>query len=192
MATLSFHFQWNILLILSGKVGITLDCDWKEPITTRAYDRYAAERALQFKLGWFANPVFGNGDYPAVMKQVVAQKSRAENRNVSRLPEFTESEKIMNKGTVILFDFFLKWTENQLGWWGLQPARVIFDRKFYSDRTITHEAFWIYFNFTHKRYISFHWRPHLICQWYFNDLCYCWKIRPGKLPIFLLFIFHQS
>ena len=42
------------------------------------------------------------------MKQVVAQKSRAENRNVSRLPEFTESEKIMNKGTVILFDFFSK------------------------------------------------------------------------------------
>ena len=32
------------------------------------------------------------------MKQAVGRKSRAENRTVSRLPEFTEAEKIMNKG----------------------------------------------------------------------------------------------
>ena len=63
-------------------------------------DRYAAERALQFKLGWFANPIFGNGDYPAVMKQVVAKKSATEGRNVSRLPAFTDEEIRMNKGTV--------------------------------------------------------------------------------------------
>ena len=62
-------------------------------------DRYAAERALQFKLGWFANPIFGNGDYPAVMKQVVAKKSATEGRNVSRLPAFTDEEIRMNKGT---------------------------------------------------------------------------------------------
>ena len=36
------------------------------------------------------------------MKQAVGRKSRAENRNVSRLPEFTEAEKIMNKGRHIL------------------------------------------------------------------------------------------
>ena len=84
--------------ITQGQVGITLDCDWKEPATTHAMDRYAAERALQFKLGWFANPIFGNGDYPAVMKQVVAKKSAVEGRTESRLPEFTDAEKIMNKG----------------------------------------------------------------------------------------------
>ena len=81
-----------------GQVGITLDCDWKEPVTTGALDRYAAERALQFKLGWFANPIFGNGDYPSVMKQVVARKSREQNFTESRLPAFTDEEKIANKG----------------------------------------------------------------------------------------------
>ncbi|KAL3857463.1 hypothetical protein ACJMK2_012133 [Sinanodonta woodiana] len=86
-----------------GKVGITIDCDWKQPETSSALDRYAAERALQFKLGWFANPIFGNGDYPSVMKQFVARKSREQGLDKSRLPEFTAEEKLMNKGAA---DFF--------------------------------------------------------------------------------------
>ncbi|KAJ8315740.1 hypothetical protein KUTeg_007890 [Tegillarca granosa] len=60
----------------NGKVGITLDCDWKEPLTDNALDRYAAERSLKFKLGWFADPIFGNGDYPSVMKRYIARKSK--------------------------------------------------------------------------------------------------------------------
>lgn len=79
-------------------MGITLDCDWKEPITTDNMDRYAAERALQFKLGWFANPIYGNGDYPAVMRSTVDRKSQQEGRTESRLPRFTEEEKRMNRG----------------------------------------------------------------------------------------------
>ena len=106
--------------LISGKVGITLDCDWKEPITSRSLDRYAAERALQFKLGWFANPIFGNGDYPAVVKQTVGMKSRAENRNVSRLPEFTESEKIMNKG--IIFSKYIILSTKIRGYWGINKS----------------------------------------------------------------------
>jgi len=85
-------------MFCAGKVGITLDCDWKHPITSDSMDRYAAERALQFKLGWFANPIFGNGDYPAVMRYMVDKKSKAEGRNESRLPRFTEEEIKMNSG----------------------------------------------------------------------------------------------
>jgi lactase-phlorizin hydrolase len=61
-------------------------------------DRYAAERALQFKLGWFANPIYGNGDYPAVMRHVVDKRSREEGKSKSRLPVFTEEEIKMNSG----------------------------------------------------------------------------------------------
>jgi len=53
---------------------------------------------LQFKLGWFANPIYGNGDYPAVMKYAVGKKSRQEGLNESRLPQFTEEEIRMNRG----------------------------------------------------------------------------------------------
>jgi beta-glucosidase len=48
-----------------GKISITLDSDWKEPLNSNnPSDVTAAERAMQFKLGWFANPIYVNGDYP--------------------------------------------------------------------------------------------------------------------------------
>lgn len=55
---------------------------------------------MQFKLGWFANAVYVDGDYPQVMKDQVARKSQQEGRNTSRLPEFTEEEKARNVGEV--------------------------------------------------------------------------------------------
>jgi lactase-phlorizin hydrolase len=87
-----------------GRISITLNSDWKEPLDpNNATDVEAAERAMEFKLGWFANPIYVNGDYPEVMKQKVAEKSLAEGRNQSRLPEFTAEEKAQIVGT---HDFF--------------------------------------------------------------------------------------
>ncbi len=83
-----------------GRISITLDSGWEEPYTDSAEDIEAAERANQFKLGWFANPIFVNGDYPQVMKDQVARKSQLEGRNTSRLPEFTEAEKARIVGKV--------------------------------------------------------------------------------------------
>lgn len=85
------------------KVGITLDSPWFEPRHDNAEDRAAAERALQFHLGIYANPIFVNGDYPEIVKTLVAQKSRAGGLRKSRLPSFTQAEKAMIKGT---HDFF--------------------------------------------------------------------------------------
>lgn len=51
-------------------------------------------------MGWFANPVFIDGDYPQVMKDNIALKSEQEGRNTSRLPEFTEAEKARIVGNV--------------------------------------------------------------------------------------------
>eukprot|EP00105_Crassostrea_gigas_P000747 XP_011412672.1 PREDICTED: lactase-like protein [Crassostrea gigas] len=51
--------------------------------------------------GWFLNPVM-KGDYPAIMKEQVDRKSRAQGYKESRLPEFSATEKDYIKGT---YDF---------------------------------------------------------------------------------------
>ncbi|XP_055890718.1 lactase/phlorizin hydrolase-like isoform X2 [Biomphalaria glabrata] len=76
-----------------GEIGITLNCDWFEPRDPISLsDISAAERRLQFWMGWFAHPIVVNGDYPDVMKTYVRNASLEEGLPVSRLPEFTPSE----------------------------------------------------------------------------------------------------
>lgn len=80
-----------------GRIGITLNCDWREPKPSDDAQEFqknqeAAERALLFNLGWFADPVYF-GDYPEIMKQRVGD----------RLPRFTDEEKKLLKGSS---DFF--------------------------------------------------------------------------------------
>lgn len=54
-----------------GLVGISLTADWGEPVdVTNQKDIEAAERYIQFYLGWFATPLF-SGDYPQVMKDYI-------------------------------------------------------------------------------------------------------------------------
>lgn len=50
---------------------------------------------------WWMTPIV-EGDYPELIKSVVAANSQEEGLSISRLPEFTEDEKAMMKGT---FDF---------------------------------------------------------------------------------------
>ncbi|XP_064605858.1 lactase/phlorizin hydrolase-like [Liolophura sinensis] len=84
----------------NGKVSITLNCDYKQPYNPEdPNDLEASERQLQFMLGWYAHPIFVNGDYPDIMKYYVAKKSMG----LSRLPVFTEEEKRQIKGT---YDYF--------------------------------------------------------------------------------------
>ncbi|CAK4576247.1 unnamed protein product [Aphanomyces euteiches] len=80
-----------------GLIGITLNCDFREPKPTSDAAAYkknqeAAERALLMDLGWFADPVYF-GDYPEVMKK----------RLGNRLPRFTDEESKLLKGSN---DFF--------------------------------------------------------------------------------------
>jgi len=53
---------------------------------------------MQWKLGWFANPVFNGGDYPQMMKEKIYENSMAAGLTQSRLPSFTEAEKAMLNG----------------------------------------------------------------------------------------------
>ncbi|XP_077982925.1 cytosolic beta-glucosidase-like [Glandiceps talaboti] len=82
-----------------GKCGITLNCSWGVPGTDSDDDKAAAERYMQFGFGWFAHPIFINGDYPEIMKEQILKKSTMQGLTASRLPEFTEEEKQLIKGT---------------------------------------------------------------------------------------------
>ncbi len=44
-------------------------------------------------MGWFSDPIYSKqGDYPEIMKTAVAENSKMEGRNRSRLPSFTAEE----------------------------------------------------------------------------------------------------
>lgn len=75
-----------------GRIGITNNADWREPASDLPADRDAAQRALEFFLGWFADPVY-HGDYPSCMRERVAD----------RLPHFTEEDRELIRGSS---DFF--------------------------------------------------------------------------------------
>ncbi|MDZ7377170.1 MAG: GH1 family beta-glucosidase [candidate division KSB1 bacterium] len=76
----------------NGKISLALNCDWREPLTDSPEDKAAAQRALEFYLGWFADPIF-LGDYPESMKKNLGQ----------RLPSFSETEQSLVHGSA---DFF--------------------------------------------------------------------------------------
>ncbi|XP_065606571.1 lactase/phlorizin hydrolase [Cyrtonyx montezumae] len=87
-----------------GKVGLVLNSDWAEPMTpANSEDVEASERYLQFMLGWFAHPVFVNGDYPDILKAQIQEVNHQCSTTVAQLPVFTEEEKTWVKGTA---DFF--------------------------------------------------------------------------------------
>jgi beta-glucosidase len=71
-----------------GRIGISNNCDWREPYSDSEADRQAAQRAVEFFLGWFADPVF-LGDYPAVMRERLGE----------RLPAFSPEDAKMIKGS---------------------------------------------------------------------------------------------
>ncbi len=75
-----------------GQIGITNNCDWREPATDSQEDKEAAQRAVEFFLAWFADPVYC-GQYPKVMVARVKD----------RLPSFSDKDKGLLKNST---DFF--------------------------------------------------------------------------------------
>ena len=75
-----------------GLIGIANNCDWREPLTENQEDKAAAQKALEFFLGWFADPIY-LGDYPDCMKNNVGD----------RLPKISDEQRLLIKGSS---DFF--------------------------------------------------------------------------------------
>ena len=73
-----------------GTIGITLHGNYSEPWDANdPKDIAAAQRAREFEIAWFADPIYGSGDYPASMREQLGH----------RLPQFTAEEKALVKGS---------------------------------------------------------------------------------------------
>ncbi|CAH1127479.1 unnamed protein product [Ceutorhynchus assimilis] len=86
----------------NGQVGLVINFDWAEPLTNSSQDLEAQRRYQEFALGWWANPVY-LGNWPQVMIDRIAYRSKLEGFSRSRLPEFTQEEIDYINGTS---DFF--------------------------------------------------------------------------------------
>ncbi len=78
-----------------GNVSITLGSHWVEPHHGQATPTNLGlcQKAMEAVVGWFAEPIYGSGDYPESLK--------ASHRGV--IPEFSAQERLWIKGTA---DFF--------------------------------------------------------------------------------------
>ncbi|XP_034696060.1 beta-glucosidase 40-like [Vitis riparia] len=72
-----------------GSLGVAFDVIWFEPKTNSTEDIEATQRAQDFQLGWFIDPLM-YGDYPKSLKDGVG----------SRLPNFTRDESALLKGSL--------------------------------------------------------------------------------------------
>ncbi|XP_008789872.1 beta-glucosidase 22-like [Phoenix dactylifera] len=77
--------------VQKGWIGINVYSYWCYPFSNSTADVEAAQRALDFTVGWILNPLVA-GDYPKVMKQNAG----------SRLPSFNKHQSKQVKGS---FDF---------------------------------------------------------------------------------------
>ncbi|KAJ3732805.1 glycoside hydrolase family 1 protein [Lentinula guzmanii] len=74
--------------VQKGQIGITLNGDWQMPYDDSPENIAAAQHALDVAIGWFADPIY-LGHYPPYMREMLG----------SRLPEFTEEEIKLVKGS---------------------------------------------------------------------------------------------
>uniref|UniRef100_A0AAR5QGS6 Myrosinase 1 n=1 Tax=Dendroctonus ponderosae TaxID=77166 RepID=A0AAR5QGS6_DENPD len=87
---------------IARQVGLVINFDWAEAATDSSADLEAQERYIEFEVGWWANPIF-LGNWPQIMIDRIADRSRLEGFARSRLPKFTEEEINYINGT---HDFF--------------------------------------------------------------------------------------
>jgi beta-glucosidase/6-phospho-beta-glucosidase/beta-galactosidase len=78
---------------LNGTISFKNNGGYKIPLTNSTDDALATQRAWDFNEGWFANPVYINGDYPQNLKDYVSTLGL----------KFTDEQKQLINGTADLF-----------------------------------------------------------------------------------------
>ncbi|XP_061385063.1 myrosinase 1-like [Danaus plexippus] len=86
----------------TGKVSLTNQIMWFEGADEN--DGEAAKLALQLMGGLYSHPIYSKkGGWPEQIERLIAEKSKEEGYPQSKLPELTEEEKELIRGT---YDFF--------------------------------------------------------------------------------------
>ncbi|XP_058127648.1 myrosinase 1-like [Anopheles ziemanni] len=97
------HYNAHYRDAQDGVIGLTLSGRFYYP-ATNATPPVVVERALEFQIGWFSDPLFGaEGNYPATMIADIGENSLREGRYTSRLPTFTDEQRTLIRGSC---DFF--------------------------------------------------------------------------------------
>lgn len=76
-----------------GRITFKNSGNYFEPNSTSAADVESAQRNYDYSLGWFNDPVWNDGDYPASLRDTLGDL----------LPTFTDEEKALVRGSC---DFF--------------------------------------------------------------------------------------
>ncbi|XP_058073473.1 beta-glucosidase 12-like isoform X3 [Magnolia sinica] len=85
------HYRDKYQEFQKGIIGIINIAHWYVPVSTSNSDYVAAQRAIDFMIGWFMDPLT-YGEYPPIMRSYVE----------NRLPKFTKEQSDMLRGS---FDF---------------------------------------------------------------------------------------
>lgn len=112
-----------------GRIGVTLNSNWAEPLDKDDEESVrAAQRDLDFELGWFADPIW-KGNYPESMRKAVGK----------RLPSFSEEEKSLLKGSSDFFGLNHYSSQYSKGFWE-EEARREDGINAWKDRGTTQES----------------------------------------------------
>ncbi|OWR54377.1 glycoside hydrolase, partial [Danaus plexippus plexippus] len=83
-----------------GVCGIAISVGWYLPLTDSEQDKFAAEIKRQADFDLYIKPIYSKeGGFPKEIVKIVAEKSANQGYLRSRLPNFTEEEKELIRGT---------------------------------------------------------------------------------------------
>ncbi|XP_069495379.1 klotho isoform X1 [Ambystoma mexicanum] len=153
-----------------GQISIALQADWVEPACPFSKkDKEATNRMLEFDIGWLAEPIFGNGDYPHVMREWLSHRNSIDLYDF-HLPHFTDDDRKLIQGS---FDFFaLSHYTTMLAYWFKEDGSK-YDH--YREVQLIKDITWLY---SPSRSAVVPWGLRKVLNWV--------KLKYGKIPIYVL------
>ncbi|KAG7297502.1 hypothetical protein JYU34_019513 [Plutella xylostella] len=76
-----------------GSLGISIAVNWLDPLNNATENVQATDEYREFTIGLYVNPIFSKtGDFPQVVKDIIARNSKEQGFRKSRLPVLTSDE----------------------------------------------------------------------------------------------------